>query len=240
MLRAEGADCRNDRRSSTQRPDRPVVDDRRSPRRRRHASPSSAAATSGSSWRRAWPSLVTRVVGVDVSEALVAELCARRCPDPGAGAARAGRRGLQLGTPALHDSYEYAIPEAEFIFLAVDTPQTLAGAADLRNIRAATRVDRGVAQRLDARSSSTRAPRRSGPARRSRRSCDAPSSDAQRAPRIVSNPEFLRQGRAVEDFFNPDRIVVGVALDGGRPGGRRPVRRASAARSSSPTCEPPR
>src|SRR2546421_533263 len=30
-----------------------------------------------------------------------------------------------------------------------------------------------------------------------------------RLPRIVSNPEFLRQGHVVEDFFQPDQIVVG-------------------------------
>ncbi len=79
------------------------------------------------------------VVGVDVSETLVSELCAGvlRIQEPGLTELVTG--GVASGRLLFTTSYEFAIPEAEVIFLAVDTPQTLAGAADLRNIRAATR-----------------------------------------------------------------------------------------------------
>ena len=68
---------------------------------------------------------------------------ARACPS-------SSTKGLAGGRLTFTTSYEHAIPEAEFIFLAVDTPSTLVGAADLRNIRSATRVDRRIAQRHDA------------------------------------------------------------------------------------------
>jgi UDPglucose 6-dehydrogenase len=79
------------------------------------------------------------VVGVDMSEALVAELCSGTVRIREPGLPELVVEGLASGRLAFTTSYPAAIPEAEIIFLAVDTPQTLAGAADLRNLRAATR-----------------------------------------------------------------------------------------------------
>ncbi len=78
-----------------------------------------------------------QVTGVDKDAELVDEL--------GRGVLRVQEDGLpQLiaeGVAAerlrFTTDYEEAVPEAEFIFLAVDTPQTLGGASDLRNLRAA-------------------------------------------------------------------------------------------------------
>jgi UDPglucose 6-dehydrogenase len=148
------------------------------------------------------------VVGVDVSETLVSELCAGilRIQEPGL--TELVTAGVASGRLLFTTSYEYAIPQAEVIFLAVDTPQTLAGAADLRNIRAATR---SIAASLNG-SSPIVANKSTSPIGTGETIEEILSNaieERHRRPRIVSNPEFLRQGRAVEDFFNPDRIVVG-------------------------------
>ena len=118
------------------------------------------------------------------------------------------RRGLDDGRLAFTARYDEAIPRVEYIFLAVDTPQTLAGAADLRNIRAATR---SIAANLNGMTpiiiNKSTSPIGTG------ETIEEVLSQAieaqQRLPRIVSNPEFLRQGTAVWDFFHPERIVVG-------------------------------
>ena len=47
----------------------------------------------------------------------------------------------------------------------------------------------------------------------------------------ASNPEFLAEGRAIEDFMHPDRIVVGAFDERGRRRGRRALRRRSTRRS---------
>jgi UDPglucose 6-dehydrogenase len=118
------------------------------------------------------------------------------------------RKGIDAGRLCFTTRYDEAIPGAEFIFLAVDTPQGLAGAADLRNIRAATRsvADNlnGVAPILINKSTSP-----IGTGETLETLVSEVLTEHHRLPRVVSNPEFLRQGRAVWDFFHPERIVVG-------------------------------
>jgi UDPglucose 6-dehydrogenase len=118
-------------------------------------------------------------------------------------------RGLGDGRLRFTTGYDDGIPEAEIVFLAVDTPQTLGGAADLRNIRAATR---SIAANLNGTVpiivNKSTSPIGTGETIES--IVSEALTEQHRTPRIVSNPEFLRQGHAMWDFFHPDRIVVGA------------------------------
>jgi UDPglucose 6-dehydrogenase len=151
-----------------------------------------------------------RVIGVDRDPQLVAELEQGRLRIQEEGLPRLIAEGVAAGRLRFTTDYDQAIPEAEFIFLAVDTPQTLGGASDLRNLRAAAG---SVAASLNG----------SGPIVVNKSTAPVGTGDMLEmilwrevrddhpAPRIVANPEFLQQGRAVRDFFEPTRVVVGAA-----------------------------
>ena len=165
------------------------------------------------------------VMGVDVSETLVAELCAGvlRIQEPGL--PELVTAGVASGRLLFTTSYEFAIPEAEVIFLAVDTPQTLAGAADLRNIRAATR---SIAASLNG-SNPIIANKSTSPIGTGETIEEILASaieERQRRPqdRVESGvPPPGARGRGLLQS-GPDRRRV--ALRGGRAGGGKPLRRA--------------
>jgi UDPglucose 6-dehydrogenase len=101
-----------------------------------------------------------------------------------------------------------AIRACDAIFICVGTPPKENGDADLSAIDT---VARQIA--TEARSPKLVIEKSTVPARTGlelRRALTAYSSGSGLAFRVVSNPEFLREGTAVEDFFHPDRIVVGV------------------------------
>lgn len=101
-----------------------------------------------------------------------------------------------------------AIRFGDAIFICVGTPPREDGSADL------SAIDH-VAQQIaaEARSSKLVIEKSTVPARTGvelRRALSAYARGGNISFSVVSNPEFLREGTAVLDFFHPDRIVIGV------------------------------
>jgi UDPglucose 6-dehydrogenase len=103
-------------------------------------------------------------------------------------------------------SYAEGMKEAEFVFIAVDTPEGMQGEADLRHVRsAAEQIARTLTHDAIIVNKST-VPIGTG---------DLVASIMERHVHpgvkvsVVSNPEFLREGSAVYDCQHPDRIVLG-------------------------------
>jgi UDPglucose 6-dehydrogenase len=102
-------------------------------------------------------------------------------------------------------SLPQAIADAELVFIAVGTPQAEHGGADLRGIWA---VGREIADCLDEPKiivikSTVPVGTNAELARRMSEATDVPFD-------VASNPEFLKEGAAIDDFNKPDRVVVGV------------------------------
>jgi len=101
-----------------------------------------------------------------------------------------------------------AIRTGDVIFICVGTPPKESGEADLSAI---DHVARQIA--AEARTSKLVVEKSTVPAMTGgelRRALNAYSRGSDLTFHVASNPEFLREGTAVLDFFHPDRIVVGV------------------------------
>lgn len=105
--------------------------------------------------------------------------------------------------------HDTAIRNAEFVFLAVATPTTALGTADLRFVRSAARaVARATNGRRPILVSKSTAPVGITETLESILSAEANGSGPLT---VVANPEFLQEGTAVRDFMEPDRVVIGSA-----------------------------
>ena len=105
------------------------------------------------------------------------------------------------------------VDNAEIIFIAVGTPPGEDGSADLSHVIA---VAKAVGENLnDYRVVVTKSTVPVGTADKVREAIS--NALSQRGVEVefdvVSNPEFLKEGAAVEDFLKPDRIVIGVDSD---------------------------
>ena len=117
------------------------------------------------------------------------------------------KRNAAAGRLRFTNRYEDAIPDAEFIFIAVGTPMAANGDADLTAVReAAASIARHLTGPVIIVNKST-VPIGTGDVVTEivRDNLESSIDFA-----VVSNPEFLREGSAVHDFMNPDRLVLGA------------------------------
>ncbi len=98
-----------------------------------------------------------------------------------------------------------AVKRAEVIFIAVGTPMGEDGSADLQHVLAAAR---DIAKAMNG--YKVIVDKSTVPAGTSEKVHAAVAGSTTHAFSVVSNPEFLKQGAAVEDFLKPDRVVIGA------------------------------
>lgn len=151
--------------------------------------------------------LGNRVTCIDTDAEKIAGLKAGKLPFYEPSLLELVIRNQHAGRLAFVDSVAAGIADAEFIFIAVGTPMGENGEADLSYVRSAAH---DIAESLDHSAiviNKSTVPVETGDLVsaiiREHRVHDIDVS-------VVSNPEFLREGSAVADFMQPDRIILGA------------------------------
>jgi len=142
-----------------------------------------------------------RVICADVVAEKVEQLSRGEIPILEAGLPELVQSGLDGGRLSFVLGAAAAVGDAEFVYLCVPTPQAADGSADLSYIRAAaTEIGPLLQPECVVVNKST------VPVGSARVVEEVLNRDD---VRVVSNPEFMREGSAVHDFMHPDRVVIG-------------------------------
>lgn len=157
-----------------------------------------------------------RVTCVDIDSEKVARLKEGSIPIFEPGLKPIVLRNCEEGRLLFTTSLAEAMTSAEIIFIAVGTPPGEDGSADLQHVLAvASDVGRNLSDYAVVVTKSTvpvgtaEKVKAAVAEQLAKRNADIPYD-------VVSNPEFLKEGAAVDDFMKPDRIVVGVESDRAR------------------------
>jgi UDPglucose 6-dehydrogenase len=145
------------------------------------------------------------VIGMDVDAGKVAMLTAGKVPIFEPGLQELLVRNFRESRLSFTTNLEQAITPASIIFLAVGTPQGDDGSANLQalwtvvdNIAKTVQGPKVVVIKSTVPVGTNRAV-----AERFRKACRHPID-------VVSNPEFMKEGAAIDDFMKPDRVVIGT------------------------------
>ena len=145
------------------------------------------------------------VVGVDKDAAKIATLKSGKIPIYEPGLLELVLRNGKDGRLSFTTDLPAAVKDAQFIFIAVGTPETATGEADLSAVWAV-----GDALVPHLRSDAVVIIKSTVTVGTNRKLMERMAQQAGRPIEVASNPEFLKEGAAIDDFMKPDRVVVGV------------------------------
>jgi len=146
------------------------------------------------------------VIGVDIDESKIKILQEGGIPIYEPGLLEVVQRNVRAGRLSFTTDIDQAIQNSKVIFSAVGTPPGEGGEADLRAVWA---VATSFAKNLN--NYKVFINKSTVPVGTGKKTLELikENSEEKDCYDVVSNPEFLREGSAVGDFLNPDRVVVG-------------------------------
>ncbi|HUD25775.1 MAG TPA: UDP-glucose/GDP-mannose dehydrogenase family protein [Burkholderiaceae bacterium] len=150
------------------------------------------------------------VLCIDIDESKIQRLLRGEMPIHEPGLDDVAARNVRAGRLNFSSDYGRAIAHSDVFFIAVGTPTDEDGSADVRHVEAAARELGSRLHRQALLVVKSTVP--VGTAERVRRAVEEElAARAVKVPiSVASNPEFLKEGAAMQDFMHPDRIVIGA------------------------------
>ncbi len=146
-----------------------------------------------------------QVICADINEEKVKRMQAGEIPIYEPGLETIFHRNIKQGNLLFTTDLKYAVDNSDIIFLALPTPPSEDGSADLKHVLA-------VAEQLGNIITSYKIiiDKSTVPVGTAEKVHELIAKNCKCEFDVVSNPEFLREGMAVEDFMKPERVVIGT------------------------------
>ncbi|APS82424.1 UDP-glucose 6-dehydrogenase [Piscirickettsia salmonis] len=154
--------------------------------------------------------LGNQVICVDVDEKKLAQLAEGKSPIYEPGLDELLLRGQESGNLESTADIQSAVEQGEFIFIAVGTPSEESGSADLQYVLA---VAKSIGEYMNGYKlviDKSTVPLGTADKVRQVISNELGARGVSYEFDVSSNPEFLKEGAAIEDFMYPDRVVIGI------------------------------
>ena len=149
-----------------------------------------------------------RVIGVDIDEKKVELLSRGECPIYEPGLEEMLRANLKSSRQRFSTDLAESVRDSTIVFIAVGTPPRDDGSADLTGVES---VAAAIAAAVGG--PTVIVVKSTVPVGTCDRLAAAIERGASHPINVVSNPEFLKEGCAVDDFLRPDRVVIGADDD---------------------------